>query len=406
MKIGIYGGTFDPPHLGHMEAACAAVGHFGLDKLFLIPSREPPHKFLPAESAKPLQRRDMTRIMADGVGEKAQVLDLELLREGGPSYTVDTVRSLRKDYPDATFYLLMGTDMFFSFETWQSPRELAAEATLVAFSREKTGAHELFAVQSEQLRESLGARIEILPLPKIYPISSTQVRRLLRDEETIAEGGALLWEAVYGYILKYGLYGVQADLRKLTDDQLRAVSFSMIRTKRVPHVRGVEETAVLLAERWGEDVRLARRAAILHDCTKYWSLEEHLALCDQHNIPLTAMERGSAKLMHAKSGAAMAQYVFEEPEVVSRAIDCHTTGKAHMTVLDKILYVADYVEPNRSFEGVEAIRKLAWEDLDKAMLLGLETTMEELRAKGAQLDENTRQAYLQLKGHDPCKESD
>lgn len=399
MKIGIYGGTFDPPHLGHMEAACAAVGHFGLDKLFFIPSGEPPHKFLPAESAAPMHRYAMTSIMADGVGEKAQVLDLEITRASGPSYTVDTIRKLRAQYPEATFYLLMGTDMFFSFESWQAPQEIAKEVTLAAFSREQTGAHELFAVQSEQLRESVGARIEILPLPKIYPISSTQVRKLLGAQQTRAEGGALLWEAVYGYILKNKLYGVDVDLKDLSDAQLRAVSYAMIRAKRVPHVRGVEETAVHLAERWGEDVTMARRAAILHDCTKYWTQEEHLALCDVHQIPLTQLERSSEKLLHAKTGAAMAEHVFGEPTAVSLAIDCHTTGKRDMTPLDKILYVADYVEPNRDFEGVEAIRALAWESLDKAMILGLETTMKELEAKGAKIHENTQQAHVQLKGY-------
>lgn len=103
MKIGIYGGTFDPPHLGHMEAACAAVGYFGLDQLFLIPSRIPPHKFLPPSGAETEHRLAMTKIMADGVGELADVLELELAREG-PSYTVDTIAVLRAQYPEAKFF--------------------------------------------------------------------------------------------------------------------------------------------------------------------------------------------------------------------------------------------------------------------------------------------------------------
>ena len=93
MKIGIYGGTFDPPHLGHMEAAKAALDQLGLDRLLIIPDREPPHKDLAAEAATPQQRLDMAALMADGLGPRAEASDLELRREG-KSYTADTVEEL------------------------------------------------------------------------------------------------------------------------------------------------------------------------------------------------------------------------------------------------------------------------------------------------------------------------
>ena len=93
MKIGIYGGTFDPPHLGHMEAAKAALDQLGLDRLLIIPDREPPHKDLAAEAATPQQRLDMAALMADGLGPRAEASDLELRLEG-KSYTADTVEEL------------------------------------------------------------------------------------------------------------------------------------------------------------------------------------------------------------------------------------------------------------------------------------------------------------------------
>lgn len=396
MKIGIYGGTFDPPHLGHMEAAKAAIHYFGLDRLLLIPNKLPPHKFLPKDAANESARLAMTQLMADGIGPNATALDLELLR-AGPSYTADTIRALRATEPEAQFYLLMGTDMFLSFETWREPEVIAKEVTLVPFSREEGSSHELFAVQTEKLRDLLGAKIQMLPLDTIHPISSSQVRRLLHEEETQDKGGALLFPSVYGYILRHQLYGTSTVLKNLSPSRLRAVSYSMMKAKRIPHVRGTEETAVALALLLGENPEYARRAAILHDCTKYWELPEHLALCEKYGIPLDDLERQSVKMLHSKTAAILAKHQFGEAPEICRAIACHTTGAPDMTRFDKILYLADYVEPTRDFDGVEELRQLAFSDLDKAMIVGLETTIAELQEKNVPVHSNTNRTLEQLK---------
>lgn len=390
MKIGIYGGTFDPPHLGHMEAAKAAIEHFDLDKLLLIPNKLAPHKYVPTKGAKAQDRMEMTRLMADALGPKVEVSELELLRDG-LSYSIDTIKTIRAEEKKATFYLLMGTDMFFSFETWKEPKEIAKEVILAPFSREEHGSHELFAVQKEKLERELSATVETLPLPKVKPMSSTHIRKLL-DEGNYNEGGALLWGAVYGYILQNELYGTKLDLKHLDLPQLRAVSYSMMRAKRIPHVMGVEETAAKLAHHWGVDELDARRAAILHDCTKYWTKEEHLDSLEQYDVPVDDLEREVEKMLHSKSGAALAEHVFGENEKVFKAIACHTTGKKDMTTLDKIIYMADYMEPNRDFDGVELLRELSFTDLNKAMVAGLSMTVEELKGKNAVVHENTRAA--------------
>ena len=128
MKIGIYGGTYNPPHTGHMQAAREAVRLLGLDKLLLIPDRIAPHKKIPAGSPTPEQRLEMLRIAAanDPVME---VSDIELKREG-PSFSYLTVEALRAQYPDAELYLLMGTDMFLSFHTLREPERIMREAAL------------------------------------------------------------------------------------------------------------------------------------------------------------------------------------------------------------------------------------------------------------------------------------
>ena len=394
MKIGIYGGTFDPPHLGHMEAARAAIAVLGLDKLIFIPAKQPPHKVLSAESAAPEQRLEMTRLMADGLllPDVTSVSDLELNRTG-KSYTVDTLRVLKERFPEDELWLLMGTDMFLTLQTWYQAEEIMKLAGIAAFARTESDSGEMMDIQGRYLSENYGARVCIVQLPKIREISSTQVRA--------NKSGEGLWPPVWGYILREGLYGVQRPLKGLSDADLRAVSYSMIRAKRIAHVQGCEEEAVRLARHWGANETHARRAAILHDCTKYLSLEEQLSLCDRYGIELDAMERTAVKLLHAKTGAALAGQVFGERSEVCRAIFWHTTGKADMTLLEKILYIADYMEPTRDFDGVERLRELAYVDLDAAVLLGTEMTVEEMRGYGSPVHPNTLAARDFLKGMCP-----
>ena len=140
------------------------------------------------------------------------------------------------------------------------------------------------------------------------------------------------------------------------------------------------------------DPELARHAAILHDCTKYLGLEDQLHLCEKYGIELDSLERQAVKLLHSKTGACIAKYVFGEPDEVYEAIFWHTTGKADMTLLDKVLYMADYIEPNRDFDGVEELRKLAYTDLDQAMLLGVDSTIREMEERGYLIHTNTREA--------------
>ena len=130
----------------------------------------------------------------------------------------------------------------------------------------------------------------------------------------------------------------------------------------------------------------------MHDCTKYLELTSQLHLCAKYGIELDALEQKAVKLLHSKTGACMARYVFGEPDEVYEAIFWHTTGKADMALLDKILYMADYIEPNRDFEGVERLRKLAYTDLDQAMLLGVKSTIREMEERGVPVHINTIQA--------------
>ena len=394
MKIGIYGGTFNPPHLGHMAAAKAAVAALKLDKLLLIPAAIPPHKALPSDTPAPEHRLAMVEKWADGMGAGAEVSALELDREG-KSYTSDTLRAIRQTYPDAELWLLMGTDMFLTLHLWHEPEVILSLAGICAFGRTEQDGEALFAPQREHLQKNFDAKITTITLPGLVDISSTRLREQLEN----GGGGQYLLPSVYGYILMHRLYGTKADLKNLDLNQLRACSYSMMRAKRIPHVMGVEEEAVKLAQRWGADPELARRAGILHDCTKYYELPEQLDICEEYGVRLDALEQKAVKLLHSKTGACIARGVFGQPDAVYDAIFWHTTGKADMTTLEKVLYIADYMEPNRDFDGVERLRHLAYTDLDKAMLLGVEMTIQEMQQRQVPIHTNTLQARDWLRQH-------
>lgn len=395
MRIGIFGGTFNPPHLGHLAAARAVRETLKLDRLFLIPDGIPPHKALPEGSPTAEQRLEMTRLAGEELGENAETLDLELRREGR-SFTSDTLEILRRQYPEAELWLLLGTDMFETLQAWHAPEKILRLAGIAAFGRTQENTDALFAARQEELyRAYPHARVFTLSVPGVLNVSSTELRR----ELAMGGGEALLTPSVYGYILRCGLYGTRADLRHLPLHQLRPVALSYLKHKRIPHVLGTEQEAVRLAIRYGADVEKARRAALLHDCTKKLEKPEQLELCRRCGIALDPLESEALKLQHAKTGAAVARSVFGVDDEIYGAILWHTTGHAQMTLLEKIIYLADYIEPTRDFPGVDKLREACYDSLDAGLRLGLEMTVQEMQERGNPVHRATLEALEALKGN-------
>ena len=259
-RIGIYGGTFNPPHVGHIQAAVQAVTALELTKLLIIPDRIAPHKVMPENSPTPRQRLDMLRIAVEGE-PRMEVSDLELNREG-VSYTYQTVLQLKQQYPNAELVLFMGTDMFLSFHTWKNPRIILENASLGIFYRGEKG--EAAAIEAKKAEmEQQGAKIYLVK-NAVVNISSTQMRRLL----AFRCAGELLPEGVLEYIREHRLYNTRAAWKNLPMEQLEQVVISLMNPNRVAHVLGCRDTAVELEKHWGADVTDAARAGILHDITK------------------------------------------------------------------------------------------------------------------------------------------
>ena len=387
-RIGIYGGTFNPPHIGHIRAAQQAAEFLQLDKLLLIPDRIAPHKQIPSGSPTPQQRLEMLQI-AVANSPKLETSDIELQREG-PSYSYITVEQLREAHPEAKLFLLMGTDMFLSFLSWKNPERILANVTLAVLYRGEKGEVSRIEEQMQKLT-AIGAEV-VLVKNDVVNISSTQMRRLL----AFRCAGQMLPEGVLDYIRENRLYDTRTDWKNLPMEELEKVVISLLNPNRVAHVLGCRDTAVQLARHWGANETDAARAGILHDITKAIDGPLQLTLCEAYGKILSDFSRKYPKTLHALTGSLVAERIFGENEEVVSAICHHTTGKADMTLLQKIIYVADYMEPCRDFPGVEKLRELAYTDMDAALKLGLEMTLEHLARQGAEVSPESRDALAWL----------
>ena len=387
-RIGIYGGTFNPPHVGHIRAARAAVDALGLTKLLLIPDRIAPHKQIPDGSPSPEQRLEMLELAA-AESARMEVSDIELKREG-PSYSYVTVEQLRAEYPDAELILFMGTDMFLSFETWKNLQRILTQASLGVFYRGEKGEKAAILAQKAKMEE-MGARVYLVE-NDVVNISSTQMRRLL----AFRCAGELLPHGVLEYIRENRLYNTRAPWKDLPMEELEAVVISLLNPNRVAHGLGCRDTAVELAKHWGADVTDAARAGILHDITKAIDGPLQLTLCSAYGKILSDFSKRYPKTLHALTGSLVAERIFGENEAVVSAIEWHTTGRANMTLLEKIIYLADYIEPNRTIPGVEELRQLAFTDIDAALKLGLNMTLAHLNRQGSEVSPESREALAWL----------
>ena len=387
-RIGIFGGTFNPPHLGHLRAAQYARNTLELEKLLVIPTCIAPHKQLRPDMPTPQQRLELARLCFSG--EKMEVSDLEL-RRGGTSYTYETVEQVKALYPGRELVLFVGTDMFLTLLNWKEPRRIFHSASVAVFARGDRGEQAAILEQKAEL-EKLGTKVYVLDNP-VTAISSTDLRRMLRFE-CAAE---FLEPQVLEYINRTGLYGVQENCKGLPESDLEQVVVSLLKENRVAHVLGCRDTAVKLAQHWGANPVDAARGGLLHDITKALDGPLQLTLCHTYGTMLDDFSRQNPKTLHALTGSLVAERIFGENDAVVAAIRSHTTGKANMNLLEKIIYVADYMEPNRNFQGVEQLRELAYSDIDGALRMGLEMTVDMLREQGREISGESLEALAWLK---------
>ena len=388
MKIAVFGGSFNPPHLGHRSVVEMVSEHIQPDLFLIIPDNVPPHKELEEGSPDSSTR---LRMCIDNFSELpgVQVSDMEIQREGR-SYTADTVKALRDRYPTDTLMFVMGTDMLLSFEEWNHFEYLLKELELIVLSRFDNGDDQILG-KAQALKDQYNAVIHFIDVPPM-PMSSSQIRALLKERK----GNDLLNDSVYTDIIRARLYSAQINL-----SWLEKKIVPLHKPKRLRHVYGVREEASRLADRWGVDPQTAEEAGLLHDVTKKLDTDGQLLLADKYGIIISDSERENPKLLHAITGSEYARREFGVSQEVCDAIRWHTTGRPEMTMLEKVIYLADCIEPNRTYPGVEDLRAACYDDIDKAMCIALKMSINVVRERGDVLHAATLEAYewYRRKGH-------
>lgn len=184
--------------------------------------------------------------------------------------------------------------------------------------------------------------------------------------------------------MEYNLTEIQDNLKTL------------LTQKRFMHSLGVQYTSANLAMRYGFDIKKSELTGLLHDCAKYMTAHEMLLNCIKNHIPVNQVEENCPCLLHAKLGSFYAKSVYNirEQDILD-AITCHTTGKPDMTLLEKIVFVADYIEPSRKMQdGLDEIRRISFDNLDMAVYLILKNTLEYLQDDGKRdIDPQTEKAF-------------
>ena len=385
MRIGIFGGTYNPIHSAHLETAIGAKDALQLDRVLLMVAADPPHKVvagaIPAE-----ERFRMVQLAVEGI-DGIEACDLELKR-AGKSYTVLTLQQLHDELPEAELFLIVGSDMLQDIPDWYHPDELLQLASIAAVPRE--GYEQDDAMALARLETRFDARVFPLPLdpPKL---SSTEVRdRLYRGLPVTG----LLPPAVADAVYETGIYFPDS-IRQMQEKCKDALNIK--NNKRYLHTMSVVRRAAELAALHGIDPEKARIASLLHDCAKCMDKTELQKLTDEH--------LGVLPVLHAYAGEIIAKrdYGITDPEILE-AIRLHSTGDKNMSPLSMLIYLADLTEHTRTIPCIAELRAAADEGLASGMLFALRRSILYLESQGDPIHPATLRALHWLE-HEQTKDA-
>lgn len=405
MQVGLLGGTFDPMHKGHLTLLESAMRRGSLDATVVMPAGSPYHKkdqvVSPAIYRYELCKRSLKPLV------HTMLSDMEILRDEA-TYTIDTVNALAEvQGSEERIALIYGSDVLFTILDWKEPELLLQKTTLLIAKRPEDELAEM-EKQAQALRDNYGAEILFIEEPQL-PVSSTRIRRAVRMEKRAlyeercqlvfnylaSEPGRELkyiefldssipdkalgqWDKwlepkVADFIRKNELYLKEVLLTALkpeTQDLLVDIErklFGLISRKRLIHSWNTLFTAVEMALRFSVDPDKTALAALTHDAAKELSREDLLFLVPKNER--AKYGKLNPAILHGPAGAHFVENIFglADPDIKS-AIYYHTTLHENPTALEKILFVADKIEPGRSFRDLEPIRKLSRKHLNAAAL--------------------------------------
>ena len=349
MRTGIFGGTFDPAHNGHIEIAKTAMRELKLDRLIILPSGDPPHK-KNAQVTDKYARFEMAKLAFSGTD--FEVSDFELKKEN-LSYTCETLEHFSQEL-DGDIYFIIGGDSLKNLTTWRCPEKILSLASLYVVGREVDSQN----VYTEKYPEKI-----VRSTAEIPNVSSTEIRLMSRFGLDIS---GLVPESVNKYIKKKGLYKKDFELTQKVRGYLKP--------ERYVHTFNVALCAEKYAKSLGVDEEDAFIAATLHDVAKYVDPSPYNERLESEGFYIPK------PCVHAFVGSYMAKDVFGiESDDIINAIKYHTTGRAGMSALEKLIFLCDTIERSRDFDGVEKLRALADRNFDAACIKYLEETVSRIK---------------------------
>lgn len=383
-RCGLFGGTFDPIHNGHLALIHTLMQELSLDEVVLMPTAQPPHK-LKKGMASAAHRLAMCRLAVADC-PSVRVSDWEI-QKGGASFTAETLDYLCEAHPNTAWYLFVGADMFLTIESWYRFADIARRAVLCAVTRDGVTRAQL--CDKAAVLTAQGARAVVADMAEV-DVSSTTLRRRVQCGQTL---GGLVPPAVEAYIMENNLYREESGA-PATDEQIVEILRGRLKPKRFAHSLAVAEEAVRLAARYGADPKKARTAGLLHDIMKNTPSDAQRRMLESYGVPMSAVEQGAEKLHHAMSGAAFAEHELGVTDRdVLNAVRYHTTARAGMSTLEKVLYLADFTSADRDYDDVEEMRRRVDISMEAAMSYALAYTIKDLIEKKKPIHPDTVAAF-------------
>ncbi|HCU08063.1 MAG TPA: nicotinate (nicotinamide) nucleotide adenylyltransferase [Clostridiales bacterium] len=359
-RIGVLGGSFDPIHYGHLILAEQIKIEAQLDRILFVPACVSPFKIW----NKPADRTHRLRMLELAIGDHKdfEISTIELDRDE-PSYTYETLCALRAQYgSDAELYFIIGTDAFMHIEEWNCSRELLSEFSFLIGLRKGYDEQKLESILYD-LSTRYPLKAQYIPIPELE-ISASDLRDRMAAGKSVK---FLLPDPVIDYIDRTGLYQNTARL-------LQAFVRIKVDQERYQHTEGVVAKAMELAHRYGADPEKAEIAAWFHDAYRETGNLEH--------GPIAARE-------------LQQQFGIDDEDIIN-AIQYHTTGRPGMSLLEKVIYLADSIEDGRRYPGIDELRSMACADINLSIYRLMTHTKAYVESLGLQFHPRSIKAIEEL----------
>ena len=384
-RIGILGGAFDPIHQGHIRMAVSTLDTCRLDKLYVVPSGDTAYK------SCVVGKEDRWKMVVTACTQDPRLIPSRHEIDLDPSYTVDTLLSLKKAHPKADLFYILGADGVMKLHRWNRMEEALQLCTFLVCPRSTDVLLQDFYAEKDRLT-AMGGRFSMIRMQPV-PISSTEVR----DHLAAGLSTPNLYVPVREFCAAKGLYGMPKRVERADEwiDQL----FVSMNPRRFAHSLSVAACARRLARVHGINQQQAEEAGILHDCAKCMPMKDMRRIAVEHSLSTDPTVLSSNALLHSLVGSWVARndYGMADPEVLD-AIAYHNTGRPGMSRLAMCVCLADSIEPTRdSYPLLEQVRALSELSLERALLMSLEGTAAHVRSTGKYLHPRTQETIAWLK---------